>query len=114
MHARTQAGTAACRLCTALLSPACTSRAFAGIPKLRNLLPEDAPQLKEWKERESRVVKEQMARGKLADARTASSEKVRKRAPCDSPSPSPSPSSPTAAVHGAPAHCRGLAQQRLP
>lgn len=40
------------------------------------LLPEDDPQTKEFKERESRVIKEQINRGKISDALKAKTEKV--------------------------------------
>ncbi len=40
------------------------------------LIPEDDPATKEFKERERRIIKEQMQRGKLADALKAKSEKV--------------------------------------
>lgn len=53
-------------------------RCFAGIPKIKNLIPEDTPELREWKEREKRVVKEQMTRSKLSDAKSALTEKVRR------------------------------------
>ena len=42
------------------------------------LIPEDDPKTKEFKERERRVIKEQFARGKLADAIKARTEKVSK------------------------------------
>lgn len=51
-------------------------RGMARFKLFDKLIPEDPPELKEYKEREKRIIKEQIGRGKLSEALKAKTEKL--------------------------------------